>query len=490
MHTKLMAAALKTSEQLAGDRSSARTSACRRSLQVAVLVFLSAIYGQWAAAGTVGHVIHVSVDGLRGDYLESRISSNPLLYSNFKRFVDEGATTFNARTDYTHTETLPNHTSMLTGRPVLQPNGAPATVHHGYTNNGTPSPSDTLHNAGNPNVAYIASTFDQAHDHGLSTALYASKDKFVIYEQSYNATAGAPDTIGPDNGNDKIDTYVYMSTGSPANASNLHAAYLADMVSSQYNYTFLHYRDPDSAGHAAGWGSATWDTSVQNVDDYLGDLFQLIENTPGLAGDTAIVLTADHGGTGTGHGTAATAANYTVPVMVWGPGVAPGADLYALNPYFRLDPGAGRPEYTGVTQPIRNGDTGNLALELLGLTSIPGSLVNGFQELDVASHYAADFDGNQSVNQLDFANWEAGFGAWQNAQKNHGDADLDRDVDGFDFLTWQQEAGASLWPLVVSNAAPEPSALSVGLLAVLCSLGSRSIGFLSRPPGSQLLGQN
>ncbi len=39
---------------------------------------------------------------------------------NFKRFEDEGAWTINARADYSFTNTLPNHTTILTGRPVLE----------------------------------------------------------------------------------------------------------------------------------------------------------------------------------------------------------------------------------------------------------------------------------------------------------------------------------------------------------------------------------
>ena len=69
---------------------------------------------------------------------------------NFKRLQTEGAWTNNARTDYTHTITLPNHTSMLTGRPVSLPTGMPAMTQHGYTNNGDPPPLETLHNFTTP----------------------------------------------------------------------------------------------------------------------------------------------------------------------------------------------------------------------------------------------------------------------------------------------------------------------------------------------------
>ncbi|MCG8449382.1 MAG: alkaline phosphatase family protein [Pirellulales bacterium] len=339
-----------------------------------------------AMAGDVGHVIHVSVDGLRGDLLQTYVNSSPLLYPNFKRFVDEGASTFNARTDFTHTVTIPNHVTILTSRPVSQPSGAPNTTHHGYTSNDTPSPTQTIHNSGNPSLSYAASAFDVAHDNGLSTALYASKTKFVLFDQSYDSTNGALDTTGADNGRDKIDTYLQKSTfvpGSHPTAAQMQADYLTDMATSEYDYTFLHYIDPDSAGHRWGWGSAGWNTSVQDVDGYLGGLFNLVETDPGLLNDTTIIVTSDHGGVGAGHDTASNPANYTIPVLVWGPGVAAGADLYALNPTTRLDPGTGRPDYTAALQPIRNGDTSNLALDLLGLGPIPGSLSNSSQNLSV-----------------------------------------------------------------------------------------------------------
>jgi hypothetical protein len=421
-----------------------------------------------AAKAEVNHVIHISVDGLRGDFLETLINSSPLLYPNFKRLFDEGATTFNARGDFVSASTLPNHTSMITGRPVAQPSGFPNTTHHGYVSNGTPDPDVTLHNAGNPNLSYVASTFDVTHDNGLSTALYVAKDKFLLFDQSYDSTAGAVDTTGSDNGQDKIDTYFQSFFG-----ANLNAAYMSDMATSEYNYTFLHFTEPDSLGHGFGWGSPQWDNSVQNVDGFLGDLLQMVETDPSFAGETAIIITADHGGTLTGHGSGGPVENYIVPVMVWGPGVAPGEDLYDLNPTNRLDPVLGLPDYTAAIQPIRNGDTGNLALDLLGLSSVPGSFINASQDLAVASPFAADFDTNLAVNQTDLGLWEGGFGTATGASKAQGDADGDFDVDGIDLLAWQREYGSSLGPLQSwSTTIPEPSCLVLGLLA--------SIGFQLR----------
>jgi hypothetical protein len=98
-----------------------------------------------------------------------------------------------------------------------------------------------------------------------------------------------------------------------------------------------------------------------------------------------VILSADHGGTGTGHDDPANAANYTIPFFVWGEGVQPGADLYALNAGTRANPGSGRPSYTAAVQPIRNGDGGNLALAALALPAVPGSSINAMQDLVAAA---------------------------------------------------------------------------------------------------------
>jgi hypothetical protein len=342
----------------------------KRLAALALLLFAA------SAASAADHVIHISVDGLSGPLLEALIENDTLgHYANFARFVDEGASTFNARTDYTHTITLPNHTSMLTGRPVSQPAGAPNTVHHGWTTNVDPPAGTTLHNGGNPNLSYVASAFDVAHDHGLATAHYASKSKFVLYEWSYDAAHGAPDLVGPDDGTDKIDTYVNTS------AASMHAALLAGLAASHFEYVFVHYSTPDDVGHASGWGSSAWNNAVRTVDGYLGRLFAAIESDPLLNGKTLVILSADHGGVGNNHVDPTQPVIYTVPFMVWGAGVQPGVDLYALNPQSRADPGTGRPSYVDAVQPIRNGDGANLALAALGLPPVPGSTIGAAQDL-------------------------------------------------------------------------------------------------------------
>jgi hypothetical protein len=184
---------------------------------------------------------------------------------------------------------------------------------------------------------------------------------------------------GPDDGSDKIDTYVNAA------AASMQSSLLAGLSASHFDYVFVHYSNPDDAGHSTGWGSATWNNAVRTVDGYLGALFALIESDPLLDGKTLVILSADHGGSGFDHSTPTLAANYTIPFFVWGQGVQPGADLYALNPQSRANPGGTRPDYTAAVQPIRNGDGGNLALAALGLPPVPGSTIGAAQDLALTS---------------------------------------------------------------------------------------------------------
>ncbi len=337
----------------------------------AFTVFVCCIISTSPAWGQVEYVVHISVDGLRPDAITTLGASGA---PNFYRFRTEGAFTDNARVDHDSGRTLPNHVDILTGRRIL------SSVGHNYEENSTPPSNVTL--ATNKG-SYVAGVFDVAHDNGLSTGLYAGKDKLKLFNQSWNATTGALDITGIDNGRDKIDHYYYSS-----NSTSITNAFLSEMQSSPLNYSFVHFPNPDSAGHTSGWYpwlGTPYSNSVKTVDGHLGSIFNFIENNPLMAGKTAVILTADHGGADNDHGTS-NIDSYTIPFYVWGPGVAAGADLYDLNLASRLDPLTYRPTFSPLEpgQPIRNGDSPNLALEMLGLGAIPGSTINNLQDLEVA----------------------------------------------------------------------------------------------------------
>jgi hypothetical protein len=321
----------------------------------------------YAAGDKVNFVIHISVDGLRSDAVTHLGPEN---LPNFFKMRVLGAFTDNARTDYNYTNTLPNHACQLTGRHVLGTDG------HGVSFNDDPGTTFEYVNG-----QYISGVFDVAHDHGLRTAMYASKPKFDFFDRSWNEENGAPDVTGEDHGRDKIDTYINNS-----NTGVLVDSFVTHLNLSPHEYTFIHLVDPDATGHDYGWESVEYYDVVMKMDTLLGRIFDAVEVDERFAGTTAILVTTDHGGKGTSHHDPTVPENYTIPYYVTAPAVSAGADLYWFNPVSRLDPGTGRPNYFASPQPIRNGGVTNLALDLLSLGAIPGSIINSGQDLEVTLH--------------------------------------------------------------------------------------------------------
>jgi predicted AlkP superfamily pyrophosphatase or phosphodiesterase len=308
-----------------------------------------------SADDAVDQVVAISVDGLNPDAIRKLgAAGTPALH----RMLGEGAGTLNARTERELTRTLPNHTGMLTGRPVGGPDG------HGVTFNeddGSTLRRTTGH--------YVAGVFDVVHDRGGSTAFYSSKDKFDFLDRSWDGSHGAPDRVGADDGRDKLDRYVVDTEA--ANDTRL----LARLRSRPDDVSFVHLAQPDIAGHAGGFMSPSYLDAVRAADRQVGRILAAVSSDPALRKHTTVVLTADHGGRGASHEDPAKAYDYTVPFLAWGVGVARGADLYALNAGRRERPGTRRTSYAG-TQPIRTGEVANLVTDLLDLPDVPGSVFN------------------------------------------------------------------------------------------------------------------
>ena len=164
------------------------------------------------------------------------------------------------------------------------------------------------------------------------------------------------------------------------------------MGDSDYTYAFLHLRQPDSTGHASSWNvtpGSDYLNAVVDVDGFLGDILALVESDPELLDTTALIVTADHAGE-LGKEVHVLLPEVglidsgIIPFYVWGVSIAAAAELYELNPDTRLDPGRSIPSMSAPVQPIRNGDAGNLALQLLGLPAIPNSTINASQNLAVS----------------------------------------------------------------------------------------------------------
>lgn len=306
------------------------------------------------AAAPIDRVVAISVDGLNPRAIAALGTAGA---PAFHRLMREGAWTFNARTEWEQTRTLPNHTGMLTGRRIDAGKGG-----HGVTFNTDKRRTTVDAAAGH----YVASVFDVVHDRGGTTAMFANKEKFALFERTWNLH-GAPDQVGADNGRAKIDRYVVDT-----DAARLVAGLNEYLRTTPGEFVFVHLALPDQAGHDYGFMSERYLAAVRETDRLLGSVLDTIADDSALSGDTLVLVTADHGGAGArSHSDPRRLANFRVPFFAWGPGVTPGGDLYQLNPG-RRNPGDARITYQG-PQPIRNGDLANLATGALGLPPVPGS---------------------------------------------------------------------------------------------------------------------
>ena len=303
------------------------------------------------AATPVKSVLVISIDGLTPQAL-SRLGRKRT--PHLHRLLRQGTSTRNARTSVELTTTLPNHTGMVTGRRIDADAGG-----HGVTWNDTRKSPRTVHEAAGEHVDSVFTGVDAA---GGRTALFAGKSKFSLWNRSWGKAI------------DRVSIR--------AKDARLAADVRTDLRKQGRMLRFWHIATPDRTGHKHGFMKRRYLDAVVKTDAMVGSVLRTIEQTPRLRKSVAIVLTSDHGATrGRKHNDPAKLTNQKVLFVAKGPGIARGADLYAINSGIVANPGGTQPAYDADLPPVRNGDAGNLALQLLGLPAIPGSLFNVAQDL-------------------------------------------------------------------------------------------------------------
>jgi hypothetical protein len=253
-----------------------------------------------AAGADVPRLLLISFDGLRPDAIDEQHA--PALAA----MRAAGTSAAEAINDLPSV-TMTNHTTMLTG--------VAADRHGVVLDFDTPAKLD------------YPTLFDFAVQAGLRCAFFASKSKFDFF----------------------VEPGVCEVTDIDGDQSALVDRLLPLLAPDGPDVIFLHFRDPDSTGHVAGWMSAEYLEAVKRVDDLLARIVAAVDADPSRP--TCWILTADHGGDAKNH-FLNIPENRLIPWIVVGPDI---------------------PARVTLTQRVSIADTMPTALWLLGLP-IPADL--------------------------------------------------------------------------------------------------------------------
>jgi predicted AlkP superfamily pyrophosphatase or phosphodiesterase len=236
-------------------------------LRLVLLFSLLGLLSVPAEAAPVRHVFIISFDGGKPAVIQQ--SYMPRLI----QLREQGAGTWQAFT-VVPSITLVSHTSMLTG---VQPD-----KHLVDWNDWKPEQG----------LVQVPTIF------ALAKALFAGKEKFKHLHQPGTLDAFA------------IPAYEAKKVANRA------AEYI---LAKKPNLCFIHFADSDGAGHKFGWGSAQQRLAFTDEDNALETVMDAIAKA-GIAEESVLILSADHGGHAKTHGSTSLEDMY-IPWIVWGKGV-------------------------------------------------------------------------------------------------------------------------------------------------------------------------
>lgn len=257
---------------------------------LAVLACLAA-----QAAPRAEHIFIVSIDGAKPAVVAE--AETPTL----KKIAAEGAVTWQASTIFPSI-TLPSHTSMLTGV--------------------GPDKHQILWNAYTPIKGFVKvpTVFSllKAADKEAVTGMFVGKIKFRhlwLKDTLDMFDFGGPQTAAPVAGSLEIEK--------DKKPSQMVAKQAAPWIKEHKpRLCFIHFPDPDTAGHKDGWGSPQQKEALKVTDQALWQVWQAIKDA-GIADSSVLIISADHGGHDKTHGLDIPD-DMIIPWVVWGKGVKPG----------------------------------------------------------------------------------------------------------------------------------------------------------------------
>lgn len=221
----------------------------------------------------------MTFDGLRPDAIEAAKMTNVL------SLMQTGAYSLTAQTTFPST-TLPAHASMLTGM--------------------CPAKHIVRWDEYVPQNGFARGTdiFDLAHAAGLRTVMVVGKEKLRQVTEptstDYFAFVDTTDKI--------IDQFSIEQLA-------------IQQIFNGFGLMLVHFPSGDLAGHDHGWMSRQQLEAYANDDQSFGYILKTLKDLS-MIQNTLIIVTSDHGGHDTTHGTDMPE-DMTIPWIVNGPGVLP-----------------------------------------------------------------------------------------------------------------------------------------------------------------------
>lgn len=227
-------------------------------------------------------VLLLSIDGFRPDAIE--LAPMP----NLQTLMQSGAYSLTARTVFP-SSTLPAHSSMLTGL--------------------CPSKHGVDWNNYDPQRGYANGTdiFDLAQAAGMQTIMIVGKEKLRQVTEP-----------------ESTDAFLYIN-----DRDKVIAQKVVELIPQGFDLLFVHFPLPDGMGHEYGWLSPEQLSVLYRADEALLSILQALE-AAGFRQTTLVIVTADHGGHGTTHGSNLPE-DITIPWIAAGPGIRPGPLTTAIH---------------------------------------------------------------------------------------------------------------------------------------------------------------
>lgn len=250
----------------------------------AILSLCASVRGQSSNETRLAeHVVVIGFDGLSPDGLKN--AKTP----TFDKLIKEGASTMHAR-GVMPTSSSTNWATMIMGAGPEQ---------HGITSNGW-----------------------KVNDHILPPVVEDDKALFptifnIVNKQLPNAEIGAIYDWG-DFGRlfEKSAVDYDVNPETAEETAETASAYIKEK---KPTFTFVHLDHVDHAGHEFGHGSPEYYKSVEVADQLLSQLMDAIKKA-GMANNTVVILSSDHGGFEKGHG-GETLGEIEIPFILWGKGI-------------------------------------------------------------------------------------------------------------------------------------------------------------------------